>query len=97
MIKLDEQEEEAFLKMIGQKGTVPVLKFLNEKEAQYKDLIHLVNVVSLNTRLKQLLYFGLIEHHLERIEKRREWYSITDKGRKILNHLNEILELMDSE
>jgi len=69
---LDEKEEEAFLKMIGLKGTVPVLKFLNEKEAQYKDLIHLVTVDSLNTRLRQLLRFGLIEHHLERIEIRRE-------------------------
>ena len=94
---MDEQEEEAFLKMIGLKGTVPVLKFLNEKEAQYKDLIRLATVDSLNTRLRQLLRFGLIEHHLERIEIRREWYSITDKGRKILNYLNEILELINSE
>jgi len=95
---LDEQEEKEFLKMIGLKGTVPVLKFLNEKgEAHHGDFAHLVNVVSLNTRLRQLLRFGLIEHHLERIETRREWYSITDKGRKILNRLNEILELINSE
>ena len=69
---MDEKEEEAFLKMIGLKGTVPVLKFLNEKEAQYKDLMQLADVDSLNTRLQQLLRFGLIEHHLERIEIRRE-------------------------
>ena len=84
--------------MIGLKGTYPVLKFLNEKEeAQYGDLTHLVNVVSLNTRLRQLLHFGLIEHHLERKETRREWYTVTDKGRMILDHLNEILRLVDSE
>ena len=74
------------------------LHYLNEKgEAQYTDLIQLIDVVSLNTRLKQLLHFGLVEHHLERLELRREWYTITEKGRKILNRLNEILELMDSE
>ena len=95
---MDEQEEEAFLKMIGLKGTVPILRYMNKKgEAQYVELIRLINVVSLNTRLKQLLHFGLIQHHLERLELRREWYSITDKGRKILNRLDEILELMDSE
>ena len=94
---MDEKEEEEFLKMIGLKGTVPVLRLLNEKEAQYKDLMQLADVDSLNTRLRQLLRFGLIEHHLERIETRREWYSITDKGRKILNYLNEILELINSE
>ena len=95
---MDENEEEAFLKMIGLKGTVPILRYLNEKgEAQYVELIRLINVVSLNTRLKQLLHFKLIQHHLERLELRREWYSITDKGKKILNHLDEIVELMDSE
>ena len=84
--------------MIGLKGTVPILRYMNEKgEAQYVELIRLINVVSLNTRLKQLLHFGLIEHHLERLELRREWYSITDKGKKILNHLDEIVELMDGE
>ena len=95
---MDENEEEAFLKMIGLKGTMPILHYLNEKgEAQYTDLMKLINVVSLNTRLKQLLHFGLIQHHLERLETRREWYTTTEKGRKILEYLNEILKLMDSE
>ena len=95
---MDEKEEEEFLKMIGLKGTLPVLKFLDERgEAQYGELTHLVNVVSLNTRLKQLLHFGLIEHHLERLELRREWYTITDRGREILDHLNEIVKLMYEE
>ena len=95
---MDEKEEEEFLKMIGLKGTMPILRFMNEKgEAQYTDLMQLINVVSLNTRLKQLLHFRLIQHNMERLELRREWYTVTEKGRKVLNYLNEVLEVMDSE
>ncbi len=42
------------------------------------------NVPTLNTRLKQLLEFNLITHHLEKKELRKEWYEITEKGRKVL-------------
>ena len=95
---MDEQEKEEFLKMIGLKGTMPILHYLNEKgEAQYTDLMKLINVVSLNTRLKQLLHFRLIQHNMERLELRREWYTVTEKGRKVLNYLNEVLQVMDGE
>jgi len=46
------------------------------------------HVPTLNERVKQLLEYNLIEHHLERKELRREWYSITEKGRKIFKCSN---------
>lgn len=96
-VTLVDKQEEEFLKMIGLKGTVPILRFLDEKkEGQYVELCHLVNVVTLNTRLKQLLYFGLIQHHLEKKEIRREWYTITNKGKKILDHVREMLKLVEA-
>ena len=47
---MDEKEEEEFLKMIGLKGTMPILRYMNEKgEAQYTDLMQLINVDGIRT------------------------------------------------
>ena len=45
-----------------------------------------------------LLHFNLIEHHLEmgdgRKRKRREWYTITEKGRNVLMYMEKIAEML---
>ena len=85
-------KEEEFLKLISLKGTIDILRYLNEHgTGQYKDLIELVNEVTLYNRVKQLLEFDLIIHHLNKKDIRKEWYVLSKKGRKILQVLEDII------
>ena len=89
-------ERDNILKLLGSKGTFDILKYLHEhKTGQYKHLMEFVNTPTLNDRLRRLLHFKLIEHHLEREDTRKEWYSITEKGKQVLNHLESIERLVE--
>ena len=78
--------EYRFLYTLGLKGAVKILKYLKEHgKGQYKDLIKLDLIVStLNERVRQLIEMGLISHNITLLEKRREWYTLTEKGEKAL-------------
>jgi predicted transcriptional regulator len=45
--------------------------------------------------LRELLIFGLLEHHIKKEEKRTEWYTITERGKKVAELLKEIVAFMD--
>ncbi len=88
---MDERETEemekikALTRVLGLNSTVDILHFICERtEATYGQLQEFVNTHTLNVRLRELIKFGLIEHHLERENKRREWYTITPKGRETI-------------
>ncbi len=90
---MTEKNEEA-LKVFGAKGTKKVLEFLNQHvRAQYKEMGEFKNLGTLNIRLNELLDLGLISHHLERVETRREWYELTEKGKQALKYLRALVEL----
>ena len=92
---IDEREEE-FLKLISLKGTIDILRYLNKhKTRQYKDLIELVNGVTLYNRVKQLLKFDLIIHCLDKKDVRKEWYEITEKGKRVLQILEDLRKLVE--
>jgi len=84
-----------FLKVLGAKGVFDVLVYLDvHKTAQYRDLMKFVNTPTLNTRLRQLLTFKIISHHLERAETRKEWYELTEKGKEVVKHLKAVMEMV---
>jgi DNA-binding HxlR family transcriptional regulator len=90
------EKEEAFIKLLGSKGAKYVLEYLCEnKRAQYKDLQEVINTHTLNVRIKGLLHYGLIQHHLVREDVRTEWYELTEKGQKTLDHLNELVRIVE--
>jgi DNA-binding HxlR family transcriptional regulator len=90
---MDETREEQFLKLISSKGARDILKYLNEHEtAQHADLNAFINAVTLNMKLHELLTFDLIQHHLDKSDMRREWYTITEKGKKILQCLEDMIK-----
>ncbi len=92
---MEDKNEEDFLKLLGAKGTKQILEFLGRNStAQYRQLMDFVNTPTLNTRLRDLLLFGIVSHHLERVETRREWYELTEKGKQVLQVLQELLELI---
>lgn len=89
---MDEEREEEFLKLVSYRGTRTILQYMDSHDtAQHADLDTFMNTATLNMRLSKLLEFDLIEHHLDKKGVRREWYTITEKGRKILNHLEEMI------
>jgi len=93
---MDKERMKKFLKVLGAKGAFDVLIYLDEHEtAQYRDLMEFVNTPTLNTRLRQFLTFNIISHHLERVETRKEWYELTEKGKEVVNHLKAVMEMVD--
>jgi DNA-binding HxlR family transcriptional regulator len=93
---IDMEEQEEFIKMLGSKATRSILQFLEKEEkARYKQFQEFVNTHTLNTRLKELMDYDLIQHHMVREDTRKEWYEPTERGRKALLLLNELAELVD--
>jgi DNA-binding HxlR family transcriptional regulator len=91
-----EEKGDEFLKMIGLTGTKRILDFIYEHStAQYKDFQPFMNAHTLNRRLRELLIFGLLEHHIKKEEKRTEWYTLTERGKKVAELLKEIVAFMD--
>ncbi len=90
------EQQEHFIKMLGSKATRKILQFLEmEEKARYKELQEFVNTHTLNTRIKELLDYNLIQHHLVREDTRKEWYEPTERGRKVLELLDELANMVD--
>lgn len=88
--------QEAFFKMLGSRAAVRILQYLGtEERVKYKDLQQFVNTHTLNVRIKDLLNHGLIEHHLIREEIRKEWYELTQRGKKVVELLSKLIEVME--
>jgi predicted transcriptional regulator len=84
--------------VLGLAGTVEILKCISEHEkCKYIDLASITGYGTLNTRLVQLTSFKLIKHNIKRDKNgRREWYEITEKGKKFVKILEQ-LEQLDKE
>lgn len=90
------EKEEAFIKILGSKATRSILSFLDKEEkARYKELQEFVNTHTLNTRIKELLEHDLIRHHMVREDTRKEWYEPTERGKRVLQLLNELASMVD--
>ncbi len=91
-----EDSEREFLVILSEKGAVGILRYLNtHKKGRYSDFNLKVSVCTLNMRLRQLLKFNLINHFLQREEARKEWYVITEKGRKTLECLEMLIKIQE--
>jgi len=85
------QIEDEILKILGKKGTISILEFLNQHhKGQYSQMRQFADTHTLNTRTRDLLKYELVEHHLEREKTRKEWYEITEKGRNILQYAQKL-------
>jgi DNA-binding HxlR family transcriptional regulator len=93
---MEMEKQDQFIKVLGSKATRIILQFLEKEEkARYKELQQFVNTHTLNTRIKELLEFDLIQHHMIRDDTRKEWYEPTERGRKVLELLNELANMVD--
>ncbi|MBU7010292.1 MAG: winged helix-turn-helix transcriptional regulator [Theionarchaea archaeon] len=93
---MEKEKEDKFLKLLGAAGTREILEFLGERSTvQYGEMTGFVSTPTLNLRLRDLLQLGLISHHMKREETRKEWYEITEKGEKVLQHLKVLMQLTE--
>lgn len=88
--------EYRFLYTLGLKGTIRILKYLKKHgKGQYKDLLELDLIVStLNDRVRTLIKMGLISHNITLLEKREEWYELTEKGSEVLKLVLELEKII---
>jgi len=85
-------------RLLGKKGTIEILKMLRDRnKTQYKDLSTIdIAISTLSSRINELLRNGIIEHHLKRTDKKEEWYTLTEKGERTLEKIEEIEKIIDS-
>ena len=68
-------------------NTKEILQYLRKHEkVQYTNFNLNISVPTLNKRLRKLLKFNLIEHCITKELKRKEWYEITEKGKRVKDH-----------
>lgn len=97
MGKIMGTEEEVFFRLLSQSYTKEVLEFINERgKVRYKDCLTSFNSYTLNMRLRDLCSHKLVEHHIKNVDTRREWYQITEEGRKVVRAMKALREELDS-
>lgn len=82
--QMEDQNIKEFFRVLGLVSTVDLLKSIQKGENQYKHFALFANVSTINSRMRQLVHLGIIEHHLGREPKRKEWYTLTKRGERIL-------------
>ena len=93
---METAHEEYFFKILGKKGSVVIVRFLEEHgTARYTELQQLVSTHTLNARIKDLMQLGLIQHYLVRENVRKEWYELTEKGKRALPYMNGLREIAE--
>ena len=101
--KIDKQKREVdteklelinvFFRMMGLKGAAEILVTLDTMgKGRYKDMQKSLNTYTLNERIRDLLSYGLIEHHLVRENVRKEWYQLTETGKRVVEHMYGIVD-----
>ena len=89
------RKEREVLKLLGLVGTWEILTYLCDHDTgSYRHFRACISDSTLNKRLNQLLRSGLIEHHLTREKSKKEWYEITERGRKFTKLMISQLKLL---
>ncbi len=85
---VDEKYTTEFLKIIARSGVKEILNELDKKPSRFSELMFStqLNPGILNRHLKILTKINLIS-------KDGEFYFLTEKGRKLVEIINELLEL----
>ena len=79
-----------FCKLLGLTATVSILKSVQKGEDQYRHFCSIASVATLNARIGKLVALRIIEHHIVREPKRKEWYTLTGRGKRIVEALIEL-------
>ena len=90
----DLMQKKDFLTVLGRKATKDILEILDgQDKAYYKDFRQVASMFTVNSILRNLIDLELIQLHRAEHEK-KEWYESTEKGKKVLQYLRELEELI---
>ncbi|MGC1120777.1 MAG: hypothetical protein WBA22_06755 [Candidatus Methanofastidiosia archaeon] len=92
---MKERNEEDLIKVLASKGAIEVLEYINQhSEAHREDMKEFCGIRTLNARLQELSALGMIRR-LEKGQNLMEGYSITDRGKKVLQVIESLLNLIE--
>jgi DNA-binding HxlR family transcriptional regulator len=86
------------MKMLGDFWTLAIIDCLNSGEKRFSEIersLENCNPVTLSNRLKKLEFDGMIERHVETLDKLSVVYSLTKKGKGIVPILKQIQKFAD--
>ncbi len=97
-VQREQDKYQRLLKILWLRGTSEILQYLADHgKSQYSELKPFASTYTLNTRLGQLLEYGILEHHFEKTKRTKEWYEITEKGRKVLESMKVLKNAVEGE
>ena len=83
-------EERKFIELLGQKGTLKILKTINDqKKVTPTNLKTIASRSTLRDRLKQFEKLGLI-NKIKTEKKRETYYEMTEKGKRVIRLLDNL-------
>ena len=83
-------EERKFIELLGQKGTVKILRMINNSgKCTSTNLKTIASRSTLHERLKQFEKLGLIKQ-VNPEKKRETYYEITEKGKGVIRLLDKL-------
>jgi|Deesub1362B_J571_1020462.scaffolds.fasta_scaffold19946_1 DNA-binding HxlR family transcriptional regulator len=84
---------EDIFRLLGKKGVIELLYSLEERRRKYKELEEIIgNPSTTARRLKSLEKHGLIKREVSSEKYRPVYYSLTNKGRKLLFVVRQVRE-----
>jgi DNA-binding HxlR family transcriptional regulator len=87
---MEKRDLKELFQVLGSMAAIEILTSIREGRNHYIDFVTFASVTSLNNRVRQLEHLGLIEHHLTHKEKRKEWYTITERGKRVLKIVEDL-------
>lgn len=87
---MEDPEMSEFFRILGLVSTVEMLEKIEEGKNQYKYFLSLASVSTLSKRTKQLTDLRIIEHHIAKEGKRTEWYTLTERGKRVVRALRSL-------
>ena len=80
----DQDNLRELYRILGLVATREILLSILDGKNQYNDFLSFGSNATINGRLRQLINLGLIEHKLVRDDKRREYYTLTERGESVI-------------
>ena len=86
--------DEDVLKELTLRHVLEILEATNEKgKMRYTDLMEHIQQPPF-LKLHELYDLGLLDHIIIRVERREEWYELTEKGKTVLQMVDEVVKIM---
>ena len=94
---MEDHDLKKLSRVLELKATREMLLSIHEGKNQNKHFRAFGANATINERTRQLINFGIIEHHLIRDGRRREYYTLTERGKRIIEQMERKAEDTEDE